>query len=69
MLVFASDVKGCVRCYKCGVLLNEKTLTVDRVKPRARGGRYTRDNIRPACLPCNADTWGAYWRPKNPRWR
>ena len=69
MVVFASDTPGCVRCYRCGCLLSEQTLTVDRVKPGARGGRYTRDNIRPACMRCNADTGGAYWRTCSPRWR
>ena len=42
-----------VRCYRCGDLLSEKEMTIDRVKPGHKGGRYTRDNIRPACGPCN----------------
>lgn len=29
------------------------TLTVNRIVPGCRGGRYTRDNIEPACSPCN----------------
>jgi hypothetical protein len=38
----------------CGVELNWDTLTVDRFpKPGRLGGRYTRDNIRPACGPHN----------------
>lgn len=38
---------------KCPGVLTYDTLTVDRIKPGARGGRYTRDNIQPACEPCN----------------
>jgi hypothetical protein len=30
-----------------------ETLTVDRVVMGCDGGRYTRDNIRPSCGPCN----------------
>jgi 5-methylcytosine-specific restriction endonuclease McrA len=42
-----------VRCYRCGDLLTEQDLTIDRVTPARLGGRYHRDNIRPACGPCN----------------
>jgi 5-methylcytosine-specific restriction endonuclease McrA len=44
------------RCYRCGVLLTEDTVTVDRIKPGCRGGTYRRDNIRPACGRCNSQT-------------
>lgn len=58
------------RCYRCGRLLHaevtlpdgtvvESTLTVDRIIPGAQGGKYRRDNIRPACSPCNSSTGGA----------
>jgi hypothetical protein len=40
------------RCYRCGVLLTEDTLTVDRIKPGCQGGTYVRSNIRPSCQPC-----------------
>ena len=53
---FASDVPKHVRCYRCGDLLNDDTLTIDRIKPGCRGGRYTRDNIRPCCGTCNSST-------------
>jgi 5-methylcytosine-specific restriction endonuclease McrA len=43
----------CVRCYRCGDLMAEDELTVDRIVPGHKGGRYVRDNIRPACGPCN----------------
>ena len=38
-----------VRCFRCGRLLEENEMTIDRVEPGAMGGRYTRDNIRPCC--------------------
>lgn len=57
---YASDRgPGTCRCYRCGELLTAKTVTVDRIVPGCRGGRYTRDNIRPACAGCNSETGGA----------
>jgi hypothetical protein len=46
------------RCYRCGKVLDEKTVTVDRVVPGCHGGRYVRNNIRPACGDCNSETGG-----------
>ena len=44
-----------VRCVFCAGLLTVDTVSCDRWPvPGWRGGRYTRDNIRPACVPCNA---------------
>ena len=51
------------RCYRCGTLLTESTVTVDRIKPGCQGGTYRRDNIRPACGTCNSST-GATTRRK-----
>lgn len=59
MAVYASDVANHVRCYRCGDLLNHDTLTIDRIKPGCRGGKYTRDNIRPCCGKCNSSTGAA----------
>jgi 5-methylcytosine-specific restriction endonuclease McrA len=42
-------------CHFCGVDLTDATITVDRIIPGCEGGRYTRDNIRPACGPCNSE--------------
>lgn len=47
------------RCYRCGELLTFRTLTVDRIIPGCKGGRYVRTNIRPACADCNSETGGA----------
>jgi hypothetical protein len=46
------------RCYRCGTLLTEQTVTVDRIVPGCKGGRYVRGNIRPACAGCNSETGG-----------
>jgi len=40
---------GCAYCGATGVPLQK-----DCVLPLSRGGRYTRDNVVPACGPCNA---------------
>ena len=61
------DGTGLVNCYRCHVPLLEnedpeaprQSLTVDRIVPGALGGKYTRDNIRPACAPCNESTGGS----------
>lgn len=40
-----------VPCYwKCGRVLTERTVESDRL---VAGGSYRRDNIVPACRPCN----------------
>lgn len=46
------------RCYRCGELLTIDTVTVDRIIPACLGGTYRRNNIRPACGPCNSETGG-----------
>jgi 5-methylcytosine-specific restriction endonuclease McrA len=48
------------RCFRCGELLTLETVTVDRIKPGCQGGTYRRNNIRPACGPCNTETGQAY---------
>lgn len=54
----AGGVMAC-RCYRCGYLLTEDTVTIDRIIPGCQGGTYRRTNIRPACGPCNSETGGA----------
>lgn len=53
--ILREDVPAC-RCYRCGKLLIFETLTVDRITPGCHGGTYRRNNIRPACGPCNSET-------------
>lgn len=50
------------RCYRCGRLLTDATVTVDRIIPGCRGGKYVRSNIRPACAACNSETGRALQR-------
>lgn len=48
-----------VCCWLCDLVLDLETLTVDRHPvPGVDGGRYTRDNIKPACPFCNSSTGG-----------
>lgn len=47
------------RCYRCGELLTEDTVSIDRIKPGVEGGTYADENTRPACLTCNSSTGGA----------
>lgn len=42
-----------VPCWECGVLCELEDLVADRIIPSERGGRYTRDNIRPHCCLCS----------------
>lgn len=45
-------------CFYCTRPLTDATITVDRIIPGAVGGTYKRDNIRPACGPCNSSRGG-----------
>lgn len=54
--VYEADITGHCRCYRCGALLCEVNITVDRIVPGAQGGKYVRTNIRPACGVCNSAT-------------
>jgi hypothetical protein len=54
-----SRYEAACRCYRCGKLLSVRTVTVDRIVPGCKGGRYVRGNIRPACARCNSETGGA----------
>ena len=47
------------RCYRCGTLLDEDSVSPDRIKPGCEGGTYRRENIRPCCSRCNSQTGGA----------
>lgn len=45
---------GIALCCFCAKWLHFDIITVDRIVPGCQGGKYTRDNIRPACGRCNA---------------
>lgn len=65
---YESDEPEHCRCYRCGKLLcnncgswrcatiGTETVTVDRIIPGCKGGKYVRNNIRPACARCNSAT-------------
>jgi 5-methylcytosine-specific restriction endonuclease McrA len=57
LLTKFGDGETCA-CYRCGCELDIRTVTADRIIPKRNGGRYTRDNIRPACGSCNSETGG-----------
>lgn len=40
--------------YRCAYCGERKRLSQDHVVPLSKGGPYTRDNIIPACKPCNS---------------
>lgn len=64
--VLPIGVQTACRCYRCGCLLTVETVTVDRIIPGCYGGTYRRNNIRPACGPCNSSTGAALASvPKN----
>lgn len=47
------------QCSYCRVRVTLATITVDRYPiPGCQGGTYARDNIRPACGPCNSSYGG-----------
>lgn len=57
LAVFSTDLgPNHARCeFGCGTIVDIETMSIDRYPtPGARGGRYTRNNIRPACLSCNS---------------
>ena len=45
-------------CAYCSTLVTLETLSVDRIVPGCQGGTYGRQNIRPACIPCNTRDGG-----------
>lgn len=47
-----------VKCHFCPAILTVDTVSADRIVPGCEGGRYTRDNLRPACEPCQSSTGG-----------
>lgn len=57
--VISVEILPAVRCYRCGTVLTEETLTIDRIKPGIEGGTYADENIRPACGGCNSSTGAA----------
>lgn len=42
------------RCYLCGDILTAREIVLEHVVPLKRGGHHTHDNLRVACVLCNA---------------
>lgn len=51
------DGTTCV-CSHCPTVLTVETVNTDRITPGWKGGRYTRDNIRPSCADCGSKQGG-----------
>lgn len=50
------------RCAYCDATpIDEKSLTIDHVRPRSRGGEDRTRNCIPACKSCNADKASEDW--------
>lgn len=49
MLLTWGDGEKCP-CVHCGAMVDFSTVEADRIAP---GGSYRRDNVQPACRPCN----------------
>lgn len=54
-----------VRCFRCGRLCDWDSVEIDRIKPGAEGGRYTKSNIRPVCGCCNKILAGEWVKKRN----
>jgi 5-methylcytosine-specific restriction endonuclease McrA len=50
LVLFGGDGESVPCWWKCGRIVDESTVEADRV---AAGGSYRRENIVPACRPCN----------------
>ena len=50
------------RCAYCdNTPIDDKSLTIDHVKPKSRGGEDRTTNCIPACKSCNADKGSLDW--------
>lgn len=50
------------RCAYCGTPpIDDKSLTIDHVKPRCRGGEDRTSNVIPACESCNSHKGSMEW--------
>lgn len=51
------------KCQYCGITHSHRSLTIDHVKPKAKGGPSTWENQVAACKPCNARKKDTYYSP------
>lgn len=62
--------EGVARCHlkisdRCHGIVDDTTLTVDRIDP---GGTYRRENVQPACLPCQNKQGALITHEKRSSW-
>ena len=63
--VWKDSIKACWdhRCAFCnGTPIDDKSLTLDHVKPKSKGGQDLTRNLVPACQSCNTDKGSTEWR-------
>lgn len=44
-------------CYICFKKLKQREITLDHIKPLAKGGSHCEENLKVACRPCNSRKW------------
>jgi len=49
------------QCVYCGSVLDEGTVTRDKIRTAREGGRYRQSNLVPACLACNQSRGDTAW--------
>ncbi len=52
------------RCAYCGRMLKDNELTIDHVVPKAKGGKWTWENLVTCCRDCNIRKKEEIWIPK-----
>lgn len=62
---------GVARCHlaisdRCHTIVDDVTLSVDRIDP---GGTYRRENIQPACIPCQTKQGALITHSSRADWR
>lgn len=63
--LWKEGIKSCWdhRCAFCnGVPIDDRSLTLDHVKPKSRGGQDLTRNLVPACADCNARKGSENWK-------
>ena len=48
------------RCQMCGKVFNQNVLEIDHIKPIAKGGKTTIDNLQTLCHDCNVKKGATY---------
>ena len=52
------------RCAYCGKMLRDSELTIDHVVPKAKGGKWTWENLVTCCRECNFRKKEEIWVPR-----